>query len=64
MNAALNKLVHRHHFADAEAYDRRAATLFKGVYRRVAEDAAAAAPAGSTVLDAGWWPTCRCPTAP
>jgi ubiquinone/menaquinone biosynthesis C-methylase UbiE len=53
MNAALSKFLHRHHFADAEAYDRRAGTLFRGVYRRVAEDVAAAAPAGSTMLDAG-----------
>jgi ubiquinone/menaquinone biosynthesis C-methylase UbiE len=53
VNAALNKFLHRHHFADAEAYDRRAGTLFRGVYRRVAEDVAAAAPAGSAVLDAG-----------
>lgn len=53
MKSVLNKLIHRHHFADAETYDRRAGTLFRGVYRRVAEDAAAAAPTGGAVLDAG-----------
>jgi ubiquinone/menaquinone biosynthesis C-methylase UbiE len=53
MNNALSKLVHRHDFTDAETYDRRAGTLFRGVYRRVAEDVAAAAPTGSVVLDAG-----------
>jgi ubiquinone/menaquinone biosynthesis C-methylase UbiE len=53
MNNALNKLIYRHHFANAEAYDRHAGTVFRGVYRRVAEDVAAAAPTGALVLDAG-----------
>jgi ubiquinone/menaquinone biosynthesis C-methylase UbiE len=53
MHNALSKLIHRHHFANAEAYDRRAGTVFRGVYRRVAEDVAAAASPGAAVLDAG-----------
>jgi ubiquinone/menaquinone biosynthesis C-methylase UbiE len=53
MHNALSKLIHRHEFANAEAYDRRAGKLFRGVYRRVAEDVAAAAPTGGAVLDAG-----------
>jgi ubiquinone/menaquinone biosynthesis C-methylase UbiE len=53
MNTALNKLIHRHHFTRAEAYDRHAGKMFRGVYRSVAEDIAAAAPAGGVVLDAG-----------
>src|SRR5262249_28479116 len=35
------KLIHRHDFANAEAYERRARTIFRGVYRRVAEDVSA-----------------------
>jgi SAM-dependent methyltransferase len=53
MSKPLSKLVHRHHFTHAETYDRRAGKLFRGVYRSVAEDVAAAAPAGGVVLDAG-----------
>ena len=53
MNTALQKLVHRHHFTHGEAYDRRAGRIFGGVYRRVADDVAAAAPTGGAVLDAG-----------
>jgi ubiquinone/menaquinone biosynthesis C-methylase UbiE/mannose-6-phosphate isomerase-like protein (cupin superfamily) len=53
MNTALNKLIHRHDFSDAEAYDRHAGKLFRGVYRKVADDVAAAAPASGVVLDAG-----------
>lgn len=53
MHNVLNKLIHRHDFTDAETYDRRAATLFRGVYRRVAEDVGAAAPTRALVLDAG-----------
>ena len=41
------------HFAHGEAYDRHAGTVFRGMYRRVAEDVAAAAPSGGAVLDAG-----------
>jgi ubiquinone/menaquinone biosynthesis C-methylase UbiE len=53
MNNALNKIIHRHHFTDAEAYDRHAGKIFRGVYRSVAGDVAAAAPTGAVVLDAG-----------
>jgi ubiquinone/menaquinone biosynthesis C-methylase UbiE len=53
MHSALNKLIHRHDFANADTYDRRAARVFRGVYRSVAEDVAAAAPTGGAVLDAG-----------
>jgi ubiquinone/menaquinone biosynthesis C-methylase UbiE len=53
MNKALHKLIQRHHFAHGEAYDRHAGRVFRGVYRRVAQDVAAAAPAGGAVLDAG-----------
>ena len=49
----MSRLVHRHDFANAESYDRHARRLFRGVYRRVAEDVGAAAPTGGTVLDAG-----------
>jgi ubiquinone/menaquinone biosynthesis C-methylase UbiE len=53
MNEALQKLIQRHHFAHGRAYDRHAGRVFGGVYRRVAEDVAAAAPTGGVVLDAG-----------
>lgn len=53
MRRAFHKLVQRHHFADGQAYDRHAGTVFRGMYRRVAEDVAVAAPTGATVLDAG-----------
>ena len=53
MNSALNKLIHRHHFTDAEAYDRHAARLFRRMYWTVAEDVATTAPDGGRVLDAG-----------
>lgn len=53
MNRTLQKRIHCHHFAHAEAYDRRAGKVFRGVYRRVAEDVAMAAPTGGAVLDAG-----------
>src|SRR5262245_33291501 len=53
MKNTLNTLIHRHHFGNAEVYDRRAGTVFRGVYRRVAEDRAAAAPTRGVVLDAG-----------
>ena len=53
MNKALHGVMQRVHFAHGESYDRKAAVVFRGLYRRVAEDAAAAAPEGGTVLDAG-----------
>lgn len=53
MNKALHRLIQRYHFAQGEAYDRHAGRIFRSVYRRVAEDVAAAAPTGGAVLDAG-----------
>jgi ubiquinone/menaquinone biosynthesis C-methylase UbiE len=53
MNRALHNLIQHRHFAQGEAYDRHAGRVFRSVYRRVAEDVAAAAPAGGAVLDAG-----------
>ena len=48
MNKALHGVMQRVHFAHGESYDRKAAVVFWGLYRRVAEDAAAAAPEGGT----------------
>jgi ubiquinone/menaquinone biosynthesis C-methylase UbiE len=53
MNKALHGVMQRVHFAHGESYDPKAAVVFRGLYRRVAEDVAAAAPEGGTVLDAG-----------
>lgn len=53
MNKALHGVMQRVHFAHGESYDRKAAVVFRGLYRRVAEDVAAAAPEGGTMLDAG-----------
>jgi ubiquinone/menaquinone biosynthesis C-methylase UbiE len=53
MNRALHKLIQRYHFAEGQSYDRHAGRVFRGVYPRVAEDVAAAAPTGGAVLDAG-----------
>jgi ubiquinone/menaquinone biosynthesis C-methylase UbiE len=53
MIKALHKLTQRHHFAHGQAYDRHAGRVFGGLYHRVAEDVAAAAPTRGTVLDAG-----------
>ncbi|WAL66640.1 class I SAM-dependent methyltransferase [Amycolatopsis cynarae] len=53
MLKALNELMQRHHFANGESYDRHAGRVFEPVYRRVADDVAAAAPEGAVVLDAG-----------
>lgn len=53
MRGALHELTQRHHFADGQAYDRHAGRVFGGMYKQVAEDVAAAAPRGATVLDAG-----------
>jgi len=46
-------LIQRAHFSHGEAYDRYTARIFGGIHRSVAADAAAAAPTGGTVLDAG-----------
>jgi ubiquinone/menaquinone biosynthesis C-methylase UbiE len=53
MNKALHKLIQRYHFAEGQSYDRHAGRVFRGVYRRVAEDVAVAAPTRGAVLDAG-----------
>ncbi len=53
MNRSLHQVIQRVHFAHGESYDRHAGTVFRGMYRRVAEDVAAAAPTGGVVLDAG-----------
>ena len=52
MNKALHGVMQRVHFGHGESYDRKAAVVFRGLYRRVAEDVAAAAPEDGTVLDA------------
>ena len=53
MRKALHQVVQRVHFTHGQAYDRHAATVFRGMYRRVAADVAAAAPPEGTILDAG-----------
>jgi ubiquinone/menaquinone biosynthesis C-methylase UbiE len=53
MNKVLHKLIQRYHFAQGQSYDRHAGRVFRGVYRRVAQDVAAEAPTGGAVLDAG-----------
>ncbi len=53
MQEVLHRLIQRHHFADGQAYDRHAGRIFGGMYRRVADDVATAAPRGGVVLDGG-----------
>jgi ubiquinone/menaquinone biosynthesis C-methylase UbiE len=53
MQKGLHGAIQRLHFAKGHTYDRHAGTTFGGMYRRVADDVAAAAPTGGTVLDAG-----------
>jgi ubiquinone/menaquinone biosynthesis C-methylase UbiE len=53
VNKALHRLIQRRHFAHGQSYDRHAGRVFGGVYRRVSEDVAAAAPTAGVVLDAG-----------
>jgi ubiquinone/menaquinone biosynthesis C-methylase UbiE len=53
MGKALHAAIQRVHFSHGRSYDRHASRVFRGMYRRVAADVAAAAPAGGTVLDAG-----------
>lgn len=53
MNKTLHRAIQRVHFTHGQSYDRHSETLFRGMYRRVAEDVAAAAPSGGLVLDAG-----------
>jgi len=53
MRTALHQVIQRAHFTHGQIYDRHAAWVFGGMYRRVAADVAAAAPTGGVVLDAG-----------
>lgn len=53
MRKAFLAAIQRAHFAHGHTYDRHTVKLFRGIHRRVADDVAAAAPAGGTVLDAG-----------
>ena len=53
MRKALHEVIQRMHFAHGQSYDRQAGMVFRGLYRRVAEDVAEAAPTGGAVLDAG-----------
>ncbi len=53
MNRTLHQVIQRTHFAHGESYDRHAGAVFRGMYRRVAADVAAAAPTGGVVVDAG-----------
>jgi ubiquinone/menaquinone biosynthesis C-methylase UbiE len=53
MHKAFHQVIQRVHFTHGQAYDRHAGTVFRGMYRRVAEDVAVAAPTGAALLDAG-----------
>ncbi len=53
MRSAVHQAIQRAHFAHGDFYDRHAGTMFRGMYRRVAQDTVAAAPASGIVLDAG-----------
>jgi ubiquinone/menaquinone biosynthesis C-methylase UbiE len=53
MQKTLHKVIQRLHFAHGHSYDRHAGWKFRRMYGRVAEDVAAAVPAGGVVLDAG-----------
>lgn len=46
-------LIQRAHFSHGGTYDHYTARLFAGIHRTAAQDVAATAPAGATVLDAG-----------
>jgi ubiquinone/menaquinone biosynthesis C-methylase UbiE len=53
MRAKFLGLIQRFHFSHGHSYDRHTVWIFRGIHRRVADDVAAAAPEGGTVLDAG-----------
>lgn len=53
MQKVFHRLIQHHHFADGQAYDRHASRVFRGIYARVADDVATAAPSGGIVFDAG-----------
>lgn len=53
MRSRFLALIQRAHFAGGKTYDQHTVKLFRGIHRRVAEEVAAAAPQGGTVLDAG-----------
>jgi ubiquinone/menaquinone biosynthesis C-methylase UbiE len=46
-------IIQRAHFSHGQTYDKYTVRIFRGIHRRVAEEVAAAAPNGGTVLDAG-----------
>jgi ubiquinone/menaquinone biosynthesis C-methylase UbiE len=46
-------MIQRAHFSHGQSYDQYTVRIFRGIHRRVAQDVAAAAPKGGTVLDAG-----------
>ena len=53
MCATFLALVQRAHFSHGHTYDQYTVRIFRGIHRRVADDVAATAPEGATVLDAG-----------
>lgn len=53
MNKTVHDAIQRMHFSHGESYDGHAGKAFRGMYRQVADDVAAAAPPGGMVLDAG-----------
>jgi len=53
MNKTVHDAIQRVHLAHGEAYDGHAGRVFRGLYRRVADEVVAAAPPGGAVLDAG-----------
>lgn len=53
MHNAFHGISQRRLFANGRKYDERAGKAFRNLHQRVAEDVAAAAPKGATVLDAG-----------
>lgn len=53
MQKTFHDIIQRLHFAHGQSYDRHAGWKLRGMYRRVAEEIAAAVPSGGVVLDAG-----------
>lgn len=53
MRAKFLALIQRAHFSHGHSYDQYTVRIFRGIHRRVADDVAATAPEGATVLDAG-----------
>jgi ubiquinone/menaquinone biosynthesis C-methylase UbiE len=46
-------MIQRAHFSHGQSYDNHTVRMFRGIHRRVADDVAATAPTGATILDAG-----------